>query len=58
MTRARKKMLKKRRVTYRKRVKANSAGCRRLKTASCRNRKGCKMAMGKKRSFCRRRRNL
>ena len=28
--------------------------CRGLATSTCRNRSGCKMALGKKRSFCRR----
>ena len=54
MTRTRKATLKKRAKTYRKRVKANTSGCRKLKTAKCRSKSGCKMAMGKKRSFCRR----
>jgi hypothetical protein len=31
--------------------------CRGLMTAKCRNRSGCKMALGKKRSFCRRTRS-
>lgn len=31
--------------------------CRGLMTAKCRNRSGCKMALGKKRSFCRRSRS-
>ena len=31
--------------------------CRGLRTSKCRNRVGCKMALGKKRSFCRRSRS-
>ena len=54
MTRGRKKTLRKRCKTYRKRVKANKSGCRGLRASKCRNKSGCKMAMGKKRSFCRR----
>lgn len=57
MTRNRKNVLKKRRKTYRKRVKANSAGCRKKRLASCKNLKGCKVARGKKRSYCRRSKN-
>lgn len=37
--------------SYRKRVR--SSKCRGMKTAKCRNASGCKMAFGKKRSFCR-----
>lgn len=36
---------------YRKRVKGSK--CRGMMTAKCRNSKSCKMALGKKRSFCR-----
>ena len=36
---------------YRKRVKGSK--CRGMKTAKCRHSKQCKMALGKKRSFCR-----
>ena len=36
---------------YRKRVKASK--CRGMMTAKCRSSKSCKMALGKKRSFCR-----
>ena len=36
---------------YRKRVKGSK--CRGMKTAKCRSSKSCKMALGKKRSFCR-----
>lgn len=36
---------------YRKRVKASK--CRGMMTAKCRHSKICKMALGKKRSFCR-----
>lgn len=31
--------------------------CRGISTAKCRNRTGCKMALGKKRSFCRKSKN-
>lgn len=41
--------------SYRKRVK--NSKCRGLKTAKCRHRPGCKMSLGKKRSFCRKTRN-
>lgn len=54
MTRARKQLLKKRAKTYRKRVKANASGCRKKRLAACKNKPGCKVARGKKRSFCRR----
>ena len=54
MTRARKATLKKRRKTYRKRVKKNASGCRKKRLAACKNKSGCKVAKGKKRSFCRR----
>ena len=40
---------------YRKRVAASK--CRNLMTAKCRSKKSCKMALGKKRSFCRKVRN-
>ena len=36
---------------YRKRVKGSK--CRGMMTAKCRSSKSCKMALGKKRSFCR-----
>jgi hypothetical protein len=36
---------------YRKRVKTSK--CRGMMTAKCRSSKSCKMALGKKRSFCR-----
>ena len=39
------------RKLYRKRVKGSK--CRGMKTAKCRSSKSCKMALGKKRSFCR-----
>jgi len=54
MTRQRRATLKKRAKTYRKRVKANASGCRRKRLAACKNKSGCKVAKGKKRSFCRR----
>ena len=54
MTRQRRATLKANRKKYRKRVKANNNGCRKLITVKCRNKTGCKMALGKKRSFCRR----
>ena len=54
MTRNRKATLKKRAKTYRKRVKANASGCRGKRLAACKNKSGCKVAKGKKRSFCRR----
>jgi len=54
MTRARKATLKKRRKTYRKRVKKNASACRKKRLAACKNKSGCKVAKGKKRSFCRR----
>ena len=54
MTRSRKLSLKSKRKTYRKRVKRNSAGCRKKRIAACRNKSGCKVAKGKKRTFCRR----
>ena len=41
--------------SYRKRVM--NSKCRGLKTAKCRHRPGCKMSLGKKRSFCRKTRN-
>lgn len=37
--------------SYRKRVAGSM--CRGLHTAKCRSHKSCKMALGKKRSFCR-----
>jgi len=41
--------------SYRKRIAASK--CRGLHTAKCRSNKSCKMAFGKKRSFCRKVRN-
>lgn len=41
--------------SYRKRVKKSV--CRGLMTAKCRHHKTCKMALGKKRSFCRKKNN-
>ena len=41
--------------SYRKRVKASA--CRGKRTSSCRQAPGCKMSMGKKRSFCRKSKN-
>ena len=41
--------------SYRNRVK--SSKCRGLKTAKCRSSKSCKMALGKKRSYCRKMKN-
>ena len=32
--------------------------CRKLAASTCKNRSGCKMALGKKRSFCRRTRSF
>jgi len=54
MTRSRKNTLKRKRKTYRKRVKANVSGCRKKRIAACKNKSGCKVAKGRKRSFCRR----
>jgi hypothetical protein len=34
-----------------------SSPCRKLMTAKCRNKPGCKYAMGSQRSFCRKRKN-
>jgi len=41
--------------SYRKRVKKSI--CRGLMTAKCRHHKSCKMSLGKKRSFCRKKHN-
>jgi hypothetical protein len=41
--------------SYRKRIK--NSKCRGLKTAKCRSAKSCKMAFGKKRSYCRKMKN-
>ena len=41
--------------SYRKRVK--SSRCRGLMASKCRSSKSCKMAFGKKRSYCRKSRN-
>lgn len=41
--------------SYRKRVKTSK--CRGKRASSCRQAPGCKMSMGKKRSFCRKSRN-
>lgn len=54
MTRSRRSSLKRKRKTYRKRVKANKTGCRGKRIAACKNKSGCKVAKGKKRTFCRR----
>ena len=54
MTRSRRNTLKIKRKTYRKLVKANKNGCRGKRLAACKNKSGCKVAKGKKRSFCRR----
>ena len=43
------------RKLYRQRLK--SSPCRKLITAKCRHKTGCKYAMGRKRSFCRRSKN-
>ena len=54
MTRSRIGTLKRKRKTYRKRVKSNTNGCRGKRLAACKNKSGCKVAKGKKRTFCRR----
>ena len=41
--------------SYRRRVR--SSKCRKLRGAVCKRTAGCKMARGKKRSFCRKTRN-
>ena len=43
------------RRSYSNRLKRSQ--CRGISTAKCRNRTGCKMALGKKRSFCRKSKN-
>tara|TARA_B110000977_G_scaffold184671_1_gene248707 strand:+ start:46 stop:684 length:639 start_codon:yes stop_codon:yes gene_type:complete len=52
MTRSR--TTKRKSKVYRNRVKRNSSGCRGKKSTACRKKTGCKVAKGKKRSFCRR----
>jgi len=41
--------------SYRRKLRAS--GCRGKRAASCRSAPGCKMAFGKKRSFCRKGKN-
>jgi hypothetical protein len=54
-TRKQKKLIKSRRRSYARRVKASH--CRGKGPAACRGAAGCKVASGKRRHFCRKSRN-
>ena len=54
-TRSRLLSLKRARKSYRRRVKGSS--CRGKRARTCNKTKGCKHASGKKRSFCRKKKN-
>lgn len=54
-TRSQKKTLKARRVLYRKHGKSST--CKKLRGRTCNKTQGCKVAIGPKKSFCRRKTN-
>jgi len=52
-SRSRSSILKSRRKVYRQRVKLNAKGCRKVRARTCKKKKSCKYASGKKRKYCR-----